>query len=200
MVLMLTGAALSSVGCAALVTPNFETETVNLRSGNYVLDPDHTFVLFRIGHLGLSKVIGRFNEAEASMNFDPDDIENLKFDGLIKTASVDIGNPDFESDLRGSRWLNSKAFPNATFITDTVTQDEEGDLTIDGQFTLRGVTQPLQLKGRFNGGADNILTGKYTIGFSATGELSRKSYGIDSFAALVGDIIEVEIEAEFQQQ
>jgi len=200
MVLMLTGAALSSVGCAALVTPNFETETVNLRSGNYVLDPDHTFVLFRIGHLGLSKVIGRFNEAEASMNFDPDELENLTFDGLIKTASIDIGNPDFENDLRGSGWLNSDAFPNATFITDTVTQDEEGGITIDGQFTLRGVTQPLQLRGRFNGGADNILTGKYTIGFSATGELSRKSYGIDSFAALVGDTIEIEIEAEFQRQ
>jgi len=198
--LLLAVGVVFSTGCASLVTPNFETETIKLRSGNYVLDPDHTFVLFRIGHLRLSKVIGRFNESEASMDFDPDDIESLRFDGQIKTGSIDIGNPEFEDQLRGSRWLNSQAFPNATFVTDAVIPGEGSEFIIMGQFTLRGVTQPLQLQARFNGGADNILTGKYTIGFSATGEFSRKSFGIDGFSALVGDTVEIEIEAEFQQQ
>jgi len=187
-------------GCAALVTPNFETEVINLRSGEYVLDPDHTFVLFRVEHLGLSKVIGRFNDATAEMDFDPDNIEGLILDGTIRTDSIDLGNPDFENQLRGARWLNSEAFPNAVFTTDSVLPNADGSFVILGQFTLRGVTQPLELQARFNGGADNILTGKYTIGFSATGEFSRQSFGIDDFAALVGDQVTIEVEAEFQQQ
>ena len=190
----------SLVGCLGVVRPNFEAEIVNLRPGNYKLDPDHTFVLFRIDHLGLSKVIGRFNEVEANLEFDPDDVEGLQLDGRLATSSIDIGNPEFESQLRGADWLSTEQFPNAWFMTEEVMVDSEGNLTIQAQFTMRGVTQPIELKGRFNGGADNILTGKYTLGFEAEGELSRKSYGIDKFGALVGDLIELEIQAEFQQQ
>lgn len=192
--------AIVSAGCASLVRPNYETAIVKLRPGNYTLDPDHTFVLFRVDHLGLSKVVGRFNEATASLDFDPDNIESLTLDGRIKTASIDIGDEGFENQLRGAAWLNSDQFPDASFITESVVQGDENNFLIVGEFTLRGVTQPMQLQARFNGGADNILSGKYTIGFSASGEFSRKSFGIDDFGALVGDTIEIEIEAEFQQQ
>lgn len=191
--------ALSLAGCLGLVRPNFEAEIVNLRPGNYSLDPDHTFVLFRIDHLGLSQVIGRFNEVEANLEFDPDDIEAMQLDGRIATASIDVGNEEFESQLRSASWLSSEQFPDARFTTESVTADADGNLTILGQFSLRGVTLPLQMDGRFNGGADNILTGKYTLGFAANGVISRKSYGIDDFGALVGDDIEIEIQAEFQQ-
>jgi len=190
----------SLVGCLGLVRPNFEAEIVNLRPGNYTLDPDHTFVLFRVDHLGLSKVVGRFNEVEANLDFDPDDIEGLQIDGRLATGSIDIGNPEFESQLRGASWLASEQFPDAFFMSEAVAVDADGNLTIQGQFTMRGITRPIELTGRFNGGADNILTGKYTLGFEAKGAVSRKAYGIDDFGALVGDAIELEIQAEFQQQ
>jgi len=187
-------------GCASLVRPNFETEIVKLRPGNYVLDPDHAFVLFRIDHLGLSQVIGRFNEIEANLNFDPDNIADLQLDGRIATSSIDLNNPTFESQLRGRDWLDSERFPDARFETTAVSQGPDGALSIVGDLTLRGVTLPITLAGRFNGGADNILTGKYTLGFSATTSLSRKAYGIDDYGPLVGDTIDVEIQAEFQKQ
>ena len=199
-VLVVFALAFSLVGCLGLVRPNFESDIVNLRPGNYSLDPDHTFVIFRIDHLGLSKVIGRFNEVEANLDFDPDNIEAMQLDGRIATASIDVGNPEFDAQLRSAGWLASEQYPNARFVTEEVLVGTDGNLTILGQFTLRGVTQPLQFEARFNGGADNILTGKYTLGFEAKGVLSRKSYGIDDFAALVGDSIEIEIQAEFQQQ
>ena len=198
-VIALFALTFSLVGCLGLVRPNFEAEIVNLRPGNYSLDPDHTFVIFRIDHLGLSKVIGRFNEVEANLNFDPDNIEGMQLDGRIATSSIDVGNEEFDSTLRGAGWLASEQFPDAFFVTEAVDADDDGNLTITGQFTLRGVSLPMEFQGRFNGGADNILTGKYTLGFEAKGELSRKSYGIDNFGALVGDTIEIEIQAEFQQ-
>lgn len=187
-------------GCASLVRPNFETETAKLRAGEYVIDPNHTFVIFRINHLGLSDVIGRFNDIEASLSFDPDTPEAMQLDGRIAAASIDLGNEEFEDQLRGGAWLDSEQYPFITFTTNTVTVEPAGDLTIEGDISLRGVTQPLTLQARFNGGADNLLTGKYTLGFSASTTLLRSDFGIDQFGALIGDSINVAIEAEFQRQ
>jgi polyisoprenoid-binding protein YceI len=187
-------------GCASLVRPNFETETGKLRAGEYVIDPNHTFVIFRINHLGLSDVIGRFNDIEASLSFDPDTPEAMQLDGRIATASIDLGNEEFEDQLRGGAWLDSEQHPFITFTTNTVAVEPSGDLTIEGDISLRGVTRTLALQARFNGGADNLLTGKYTLGFSASTTLLRSDFGIDQFGALIGNTINVEIEAEFQRQ
>jgi len=186
--------------CAAIVRPNYETEIGNLRPGNYTLDPQHAFVLFRVDHLGLSKVIGRFNDVAANLAFDPNDLAAMQLDGLIDTASIDLGDPEFESQLRGADWLASEQFPQARFTTAEVVVLDDGELQIQGELTLRGVSQAITLQARFNGGADNILTGKYTLGFSANTTVSRKAFGMDGFAALVGDAIDIEIEAEFQKQ
>jgi len=179
--------ALTLSACASLVRPNFQTSIEKLRPGNYVLDPQHTFVIFRVDHLGLSQVIGRFNRVEASLNFDPNSLADLQLDGLIDTSSIDIGNPDFESQLRGRDWLAVDRFPQATFTTKQVTPQTDGKLAIEGELTLLDVTQDISLDARFNGGADNLLTGKYTLGFSAKTAISRKAFGMDGYAALVGD-------------
>lgn len=186
-------------GCAALVTPNFTTETVELRAGDYTLDPDHAYLLFRVEHLGLSMVVGRFDEVDATLDFDPDDLAALRLDGVVDVTSIDLDAPDLERRLLGDDWLDADAYPEARFTTTSVVPGEGGAFVVTGDFTLRGVTLPLELAGRFNGGADNILTGRYTLGFEASGSLSRSAYGIDAFGALVGDEVGIEIHAEFQR-
>ena len=57
----------------------------------------------------------------------------------------------------------------------------------------------MSLNATFKGGADNLLTGKYTLGFSANGSFLRSDFGIDAFAALVADEVFIEIHAEFQR-
>jgi len=186
-------------GCAALVTPNYSTELAELRPGDYTLDPDHAYLLFRVEHLGLSTVVGRFDEVDATLDFDPEDIASLRLDGRVDVASIDFGNEDLERRMRGEDWLDAERHPEARFTTTSIEPGEGGAFTVTGAFTLRGVTRPLVLEARFNGGADNILTGRYTLGFSADGALSRSAYGVDGLGALIGDEIGIEIHAEFQR-
>jgi len=186
-------------GCAALVTPNFETELSALRDGDYTLDPDHAYLLFKVGHLGLSKVVGRFNRVDATLDFDPDDLAAMSLEGQVAVASIDLDDESLEQRLLGPDWLDAARFAEARFVSTSVVAAPDGQLLVTGDFTLRGITQELQLRARFGGGADNLLTGRYTLGFEAEGELSRSAYGIDGFAALVGDAIEIEIHAEFQR-
>ena len=192
-------ALLLASGCTSLVRPNYETTLSELRNGDYTLDPDHAYLLFKVPHLGLSKVIGRFDEVDATLDFDPDDIAALRLDGVVSVASIDLDDEGLERRLLGSDWLDAEGFPEARFTTTSVAAGEAESFDVTGDFTLRGVTLPLTLTARFGGGADNLLTGRYTLGFEAQGTLSRSAYGVDGLAALVGDTIEIEIHAEFQR-
>lgn len=93
-------------GCVQLIRPNFTPELAELRPGQYKLDPMHSYLLFRIDHLGLSKIVGRFNELDATLDFDPASPQSMILNGLIKTSSIDLNNPDLESTLQEKDWFN----------------------------------------------------------------------------------------------
>ncbi len=186
-------------GCVQIVRPNYVTSVTQLRAGQYTLDPDHAYLTFRIGHLGLSTIVGRFNGLNASLDFDPKKMIDMQLDGIIDMQSIDLNNSDLEERLRGAAWFNTSQFPAASFSTRDVSQSGQNQFQIIGELDLRGIKRPVTLDAVFHGGADNILTGKYTIGFSATAQIKRSEFGMDAFAALVSDDISIEIHAEFQR-
>ena len=186
-------------GCASLIRPNYTQAINELRAGDYSLDPEHAYVHFKVEHLGLSTVIGRFNAVDATLDFNPASFNEMKLDGVIDVASIDMNNEDLEVRLQGSEWFNTGRFPEARFQTRSVTLGQDNEFVLSGDFSLRGVTRSLSLNAVFKGGADNLLTGKYTIGFAATGSFLRSDYGVDALAALVSDEVFVEIHAEFQK-
>lgn len=186
-------------GCASLVTPNYSQELTELRSGQYVIDPDHTYIHFHIEHLGLSTIVGRFNSADAVLDFDPLSMASLDLEGFVNVASIDLNNRDLEDRLRGADWFDTDQFPQAMFSSAVITPISANTFSIEGSFNLRGIEKPMTLEATFKGGADNLLTGKYTLGFAATASFLRSDYGIDGFAALVADEVFIEIHAEFQK-
>ncbi len=190
---------LSLASCASIVRPNFSTELTELRSGAYSLDPEHAYVHFKVGHLGLSSIVGRFNTIAGELDFDPANIDSLELQGVIDAASIDVNNDSLEDQLRGGSWLDADAFPQLSFVSTSVDAQADGTINISGTLTIRGVSQTVVLATRFNGGADNILTGKYTLGFTATTRLNRSDFGMDAFAALIADSIDVELHGEFQR-
>ncbi len=186
--------------CAQLVRPGYSTERVALKPGSYTLDPAHTAVLFKVDHFGLSKYIGRFNHVEASLEFDPDNLENTQLHAIVYTSSIDVGDADFSKTLSGSDWFNSSEHPQAVLTADSVQFAEGGNVVFAGSLAMLGVQQAVDINVQFNGGADNRLTGYYTIGFSAAAVIRRSQFGMDKHLGLVGDEVELEIHAEFQKR
>jgi len=187
------------VSCDRLLTPDFNTDITELRGGAYTLDPDHATLLWKINHLGFSTFIGRFNDFDASLDFDPEDIESSSLEVVINTAGLDINNETFAEELRGDNWFNVAEFPQAIFRTTSFVETiDEDTFVFRGDLTLLGETVPLDLEINFHGGGRNFLTRSYTLGFSATGEFQRSAYGLDRFTSFgVGDDIELEIHVEF---
>lgn len=190
---------ISVMGCASLIRPNYSQDLVSLRPGNYTLDKQHAFVNFKVNHLGLSSMVGRFNRVDAALEFDPANIGAMQISGIIDAASIDMNNADLEDTLRGIYWLDTERFPQITFESSGVVASSTGDLELSGTLSIKGVSQQITLTGRFNGGADNLITGKYTLGFTASGSISRASFGIDAFSSVIADNIDIEIHAEFQR-
>jgi len=187
------------VSCDRLLTPDFNTDITELRGGAYTLDPDHATLLWKINHLGFSTFIGRFNDFDATLEFDPENIEASVVEVVINTAGLDINNEEFAEELRGDAWFNVEQFPQAGFKTTSFVESiDEDTFVFQGDLTLLGVTQPMNLEINFHGGGRNFLTRSYTLGFSASGEFLRSDHGLDRFTSFgVGDNIELEIHVEF---
>ena len=186
--------------CASIVRPGYTSDIASLKPGAYTIDPAHSTVLFKVDHFGLSKYVGRFNSLEASLEFDPENIEGTRLHAIVNTASIDVGDADFSKTLAGPDWFDSERYAQAVFTTQSLKFAEGGDVVFTGQLEMLGKSQAMDISIRFNGGATNMLTGFYTIGFSASAVLKRSEFGMDKHLGLVGDDIELEIHAEFQKR
>lgn len=188
------------VSCDRLLTPDFNTDITELRSGQYTLDKDHAALLFKINHLGFSTFIGRFTAFDASLDFDPENIQNSSVEVVIDMNSIDVNLPEFEEELRGGDWLDAVQFPQAVYkTTGYVGANGENSHTFAGELTFHGVTAPVNLNVTFNGGGRNFLTRKYTLGFEAETSFLRSAHGADRFTNFgVGDEISLEVHVEFQ--
>lgn|SRR5690606_652707 len=188
------------VSCDRILTPDFDTNVAEMRGGAYVLDKTHASLLWKVNHLGFSSYIGRFNDFDASLDFDPANLQASRVEVIIDAASLDVNNESFENDLRGSDWFNVEQFPQIIFrSTSLVQSNSENSFVFAGDLTFHGVTKPVNLNVNFNGGGRNFLTRRNTLGFAATTTIKRSEFGMDNLVAFgVGDDIELEIHVEFQ--
>ncbi|MFN3312280.1 MAG: YceI family protein [Hyphomonas sp.] len=193
--------ALVLPGCASLagslLTPRIDPVAATLAPGDFALDTEHAALLFRIDHLGFSDYVGRFDVFKASLSGDAASPEAARIEAIIDMRSLNIANPDFAAELMGPGWFDAEAHPQAIFRSRSVTQTSETTAQIDGDLTLRGVTQPILLETTLRGSAYDRLRGADVVGFSARGEISRAAFGIDRYSGLLTDSVRIEIEAEF---
>lgn len=188
------------VSCDRILTPDFKTDITEVKAGQYVIDPDHATLLWKINHLGFSTFVGRFNDIDASLDFDAENVANSSLEVVISTTSLDINNAEFSEELRGSNWFDVETFPQAVYRTTSLLESDGNTFVFAGELTLLGVTAPVNINVNFHGGGRNFLTRKNTIGFSASASFMRSEFGLSRFTSFgVGDEIELEIHIEFQE-
>lgn len=163
---------------------------------NYRLDPVHTRVLFRISHAGFSNQPGFFTAVQGQLQFDAADWSQSRLEVHIPIASLQLGDADWNRRILDHTFFDLKKYPEALFISTQVLQDGDGKGTVTGNLTLHGVTRPVTLAVTLNAIKRHPLTRRRTAGFSATGSISRKEFGIDAWSSMVGDEVTLQIECE----
>lgn len=198
-------AAVLLTGCLsflarAVPSHNQMLDTSGFPGGLYQVDSQHATLLFNVDHMGYSRTYVRFRKFAADMMFDPERPEESSLQVTVDAASLDANDDEFNDTLTGKNFFAVDRFPEITFTATNLEILSESDGKLTGDLTLRGVTHPLTLDVKFNGGAVNFLTGRFTMGFSARGHLVRSEYDFDELLPLVGDEVDIIVEVEFQHQ
>jgi polyisoprenoid-binding protein YceI len=102
--------------------------------------------------------------------------------------------------LKGDQWLDAKANPQITFKAKSVTVTGPQTATVTGDLTLHGVTKPVNLQAKLNGGGVNPLDKKFTVGFELAGKIKRSDFGVKTYLPLIGDEVDLTISAAFEKQ
>jgi polyisoprenoid-binding protein YceI len=97
-------------------------------------------------------------------------------------------------------WFDATQFPTVTFKSTKITLLGHDEGKIMGDLTFHGVTKPVTLTAHFNGGGVNPLDKKYTIGFDATGTISRAAFGVKTYEPLIGDSVKLMLSGAFEAQ
>ncbi len=175
-------------------------------AGEYVLDPSHADLSFRVNHIGMSMYTARFNAVDAVLQFDPAQPEAMSVAATIDVRSLALPAPPpgFTEEMLGPQWFDAAQFPQISFRSTGVELTGANSARINGELTLHGITKPITLEATFNGGyAGHLMEPRGRIGFSARGSLKRSDFGIaygipaPGSTMGVGDEVELIIEAEF---
>ena len=108
---------------------------------NYSIDPMHSGVHFKIQHIGLSWIHGRFNNYAGTFTIDADDASKCSFELKINTESIDTNNSKRDAHLRSPDFFNAKQFPAISFESTGVKAIKDG-YEVTGNLTMHGVTKP----------------------------------------------------------
>ncbi|VAX07600.1 hypothetical protein MNBD_ALPHA03-222 [hydrothermal vent metagenome] len=162
----------------------------------YHFDKSHTNIMWFVSHIGFSKSMGQFMDYDGQiiLNHGNPALSSVKI--TFKTASVMTGLPKFDEHLRSADFLDVEKYPTASFISRKVTLLDGNEASVEGDFTLLGVTKPLTLKVRLNKRAMDIPKNIMRTGFSAKTTIKRSLWGMEKYLPFIGDEVTIRIEAE----
>ena len=160
----------------------------------YKVDPAHSTVGFKVKHMMISTVTGKFSDFSGSYDLEKGVFKSLS--GHIKTASIDTGITKRDDHLRSSDFFDAANFGDITF---TMTGTTKTKMT--GNLSIRGITKKVILNIDM-GGVVTDPWGNERSGFVLTGSVNRKDFGlnwnkaIEAGGVVVGDEVKLIVEVE----
>jgi polyisoprenoid-binding protein YceI len=167
--------------------------------GTYAIDASHSAVEFVVRHLGISKLRGGFNAFDGVIEI-ADRPEESMVTVDVALASLDTREPNRDEHLRAGDFFDVPNHPTMSFRSTRVTGSGT-DWTVDGDLTLRGVSNPVSLVVSFEG-AGRDPWGGHRIAFSASGEIVRDRWGmtwnqvLETGGLVIGKKVKLELEVE----
>ena len=177
-------------------------------TSHWQLDPAHTSVEFSVKHMMMTTVKGRFKEVKGTITVDADEPDHSAVEVEVAVASLDTGVADRDAHLRSGDFFDAGKYPKITFRSRRVegsTEQEGSRFRLTGVLTIRDTPMEVELDCVF-GGRGRDPWGGERIGFSATGEVDRRDWGlrwnqsIESGGVLVANRVKLEIEVQFVRQ
>ena len=169
------------------------------------IDPTHSEVQFKVKHLMITTVTGYFESFDASFETENDDVHtasNIQFTADI--SSISTNNEQRDTHLKSADFFNAEEHEQLKFVG--TNYEANGDqATLHGDLTIRGTSRPVTLKVEYGGTVVDPY-GQTKAGFTVSGKISRKEFGLvwnavtEAGAVVVSDDIRLHAEVQFVKQ
>jgi len=180
--------------------------TNELSQTKWVIDPSHSEIAFKVKHLMITNVKGVFSEFEADITAPGNDFTKATINFRMNPASVNTGDAQRDAHLRSADFFDVENHKQVTFaVTSSKETDDEGNFEMHGDLTIKGISKPVVLNVEF-GGVVKDPWGNNKAGFTITGKINRKDWGLNWNAALeaggvlVGEIVNITCDIELTMQ
>lgn len=182
------------------MTASVQTAPAAGTKTEWKLDPSHTLVEFSAKHLMITTVKGRITDVEGSIFIDERNPRNSTVQASLKAASIDTRTEQRDQHLRSADFLDIEKYPEIRFKSTRI-EGDRNEFKLIGDLTIRDVTREVTLDVTFEGQTKDPWGGE-RVGFSATGKIDRRDFGLtwnmllEGGGLTVGNDIKIAIEVE----
>ena len=165
-------------------------------------DPAHTTAEFKVKHMMITNVKGQFTSVKGVLTLDENDITRSRVEASVEAASITTREADRDTHLKSADFFDVEKFPTLTFASTRVTQNGTGDLEVEGDLTIHGVTRKVVFAVEGPTPPAKDPWGNIRLGASATTKINRKDFGLMWNAALetggilVGDQVSITVDVQ----
>lgn len=181
------------------------TATTSSAKGTWNIDASHSEIGFKVRHLLVTNVTGKFNKFEGSIEAANDDFNDAKISFTADVNSINTGDEGRDGHLKSDDFFNAEQFPTISFKSTSVKHVSGNDYKIIGDFTMRDITKSIELTAEY-GGIMVDPWGNTKSGFEVNGKIKRSDFNLkwnvvtEAGGAVVGDEIKIHINAELAKQ
>lgn len=144
---------------------------------SWKIDPAHSEIQFKVRHLMVTNVTGYFRKFDLTVETETDDFNTAKkIEFTADLDSIETNNEQRDTHLKSDDFFNAEKFKQLKFSGKEYQSDDD-EATLEGALTIRDVTKPIKLKVDFGGSVVDPY-GQTKAGFTVTGKISRKEYGL----------------------
>ena len=143
----------------------------------WAIDPMHSEIQFKIKHLVISTVTGKFKEFEGALEQEGESFENATVEFSAKIDSIETGVADRDAHLKSDDFFNAEKYPELKFKGTRFIKLDNNNYKLNGDLTIRDITKEIDLD-VFYGGTVTDPYGQTKAGFEISGEINRKDYNL----------------------
>lgn len=163
-------------------------------SATYQLDPSHTFPQFELDHLWFFTERGKFKRVHGSLEYDTEQHAG-SLEVVIDARSLDTGNDERDSVLKGAGWFDVSRHPTITFRSRRFLFEQDRLMAIEGELTMLGTAQPIRLEIARIKCDFNPVSNKRSCAADARSTLQRSRFGMRTGLPFIGDEVRLRIQA-----
>ena len=168
--------------------------------GTYRIDRAHSYVGFKVEHMGLVDVPGSFNNFKGEINFDSQKVKNSSVEFTAQTKSVDTRIKARDNHLRNKDFFEVTKYPQITFKSTRIKKRGK-KLRVYGNFTMKGVTKEIMISARLYGPVKDPR-GNLKMGIQGSTTINRRDFGVNygrnlpNGTPMISDIVKIDLQLE----